>query len=85
MIYKCTTCRATVDLPDPQDDKPKRCACKGRLFPIAMLPVAEEHHCFVIRVYRKRDDDQWFFTVRKDAIMVFTSGDFKEKPKFAFP
>lgn len=45
----------------------------------ATTPPVAEHHCYVVRIYR-RDTGEWFSTIAKDAILVYTSPDASAKP-----
>ncbi len=47
------------------------------------LPQPEEacHTQIVIRVYRRRSDKRWYFTVVRDAIRIFESEPFPNKEK----
>lgn len=49
--------------------------------PKLVQPSMVEHQCIVVRVYRRRSNKKWFYTVTTDAVQVDVSSDQEKKPK----
>lgn len=43
-------------------------------------PELVEHHCYVVRVYRRTSTKKWLYTISKDAMQNYESGSYDSKP-----